>query len=1316
MTAARRSVVVHGHFYQPPREDPWTDEVPREISAAPLHDWNQRIHDECYRAVVAAHVLDAAGRIAAVVNTLEWISWDAGPTLLRWMARETPDTYRAFLEGDARSAARLGHGNAMASPYHHLILPLATPKDRVTEVRWGIADFRRRFGREPEGMWLPEAAVDTETLEVLAGAGIAFTVLGPGQVSAVPRDGLPGRVRLPSGRAIAVFVYDGALSHEVAFGDLLLDAGAWVRRMAADPGGRRLVALATDGETFGHHRRWGDMALAAAVSVMRDHPAVRTDNFASFLSHNPPVEDIEIVEPSSWSCVHGVERWRADCGCRVDTTKPKAQAWRAVLRDALDELATSLHALFEGDAGLFFADPWAGRDAYGTVLDQGVAAVRRFVDEHATRMLTDEEAGRVLDLLEMERHALSMFTSCGWFFDDLAGLEPLQVLRYAARAIDLARAPGAAWEERLRERLAHAASVDPGKGDGRKLWDTEVRGAPRALVAPDADAGEVGRTAGGRRREAHPGSTAPGDAPSADAAPPPPHRAAGALVAAVERFLREPTDDAAARVLAAADAADAAGIAVPFEAQAQLGRELASLRAAAPEATRSVALRLGFAEAALEAAPATAGAPVGFVFGLHVHQPVGNFDAVVRSHVDDVYVPLLRRLAERDALPVALHVSGPLLEWLDANAHPWLDEVAALAEAGSTELLLSGFYEPVLPALSRSDRAQQIAWMKEWLRSRLGVDAKGLWLTERVWEPSLAEDLADAGVRYVMVDDRHFLVTGYEPHELHRPFRTESSGKGVSILPISERLRYLIPFRPPEEFADHLRALQAEAQPLAVLADDGEKFGGWPGTAEWVWQRGWMDRFLDTLEGLRNERVLRLLSPSQALHDVPAHGPAYLPTASYREMEAWSLPAAGALRLERLERALENGLQGVDGGASRSLLRGGHWKNFLARYSESNRMHKKAAALSDLCRRHGDPPEARRALGRAQCNDAYWHGVFGGLYLRHLRNAVWANLARAEGLLRRGEGLGVDVGDLDEDGADEVWIHSQAFSAQVAPSRGGTLVELTDLRRHVNLADTLTRRREAYHRAEPKGGAPPSGGGARGGAVDAPTGTPEAAEATTVGPDAGGDATAGTAVAPGVEAGSLSAGGDGGMPSIHALEEGLRFDALPPFDREDRAIFVDRVLPAGLRPDAYARGDYEPLRSWASERMVHAVTREDGGVTVALSAPGDGVLTKSITFAEDGTVTVAYRWDASAFPPDARFAPELSFMPDAVPELELSPPPEATWRYEIRTVSKSERGSEESVQGVSVTPLWRCAVGEARVRMARATTPLHLAGHDEQGP
>ncbi|MCA1791738.1 MAG: hypothetical protein LC667_18365, partial [Thioalkalivibrio sp.] len=251
----RPSVVVHGHFYQPPREIPWTDQVPREASAAPYHDWNERVLAECYRPVTEARVLDGQGRIRDVMNTLEWMSWDAGPTLLRWLAREAPATYGAFLEADARSLARTGFGNALAAPYHHVILPLASRRDKVTEVRWGIADFRRRFGRDPEGMWLPETAVDLETLEVLAEEGILFTVLAPQQVETPPAGGLPGRVSLSGGRSIAVFVYDGPLSHGVAFGSLLGDAEAWIREVTARSAqqGTRLVSLATDGETFGHH-------------------------------------------------------------------------------------------------------------------------------------------------------------------------------------------------------------------------------------------------------------------------------------------------------------------------------------------------------------------------------------------------------------------------------------------------------------------------------------------------------------------------------------------------------------------------------------------------------------------------------------------------------------------------------------------------------------------------------------------------------------------------------------------------------------------------------------------------------------------------------------------------------------------------------------------------------------------------------------------------------------------------------------------------------------------------------------------------------
>src|SRR5829696_6187453 len=389
--------------------------------------------------------------------------------------------------------------------------------------------------------------------------------------------------------------------------------------------------------------------------------------------------------------------------------------------------------------------------------------------------------------------------------------------------------------------------------------------------------------------------------------------------------------------------------------------------------------------------------PIRFAFGLHLHQPVGNFDHVFAQHVEDVYRPLLDALAEREFLPIVLHLSGPLLEWLERHEPAYLDRLGRLAVDGKVEILLAGFYEPVLASLPRQDRLEQIHWMHEAVRRRFGVDARGLWLTERVWEPELAAD-------------RHFLVTGFAPEQLHAPLWTESDGKRVALFPIDERLRYLIPFRPPEETAGYLRELRGAGHQLAVLADDGEKFGGWPGTKEWVYERGWLDHFTGTIGRLIAGGEVQLSTLSDAMDAVPSGGIAYLPTASYREMEGWSLPPDAALRLIELERSLgEERMASPDG----ALVRGAHWRNFLAKYAESNRMHKKMQALSLLCRHQGDPDAARRAIGRAQCNDAYWHGVFGGLYLPHLREAIWRNLAIAEAELRRGEGLTAETLDLD---------------------------------------------------------------------------------------------------------------------------------------------------------------------------------------------------------------------------------------------------------------------------------------------------------------
>jgi alpha-amylase/alpha-mannosidase (GH57 family) len=442
-----RSIVIHGHFYQPPRDDPWLGTIPLEPSAAPYHDWNARIEQECY---------------ARVAGSLASLSFDFGPTLLTWLEREAPETYAAVLAADRASMAQhAGHGNAIAMPYHHTILPLSPRRDKTTEVRWGIADFRRRFGREPEGMWLPETAVDDESLDVLAAEGIRFTILAPHQVERTPAGGLPGWYRTAAGRRIALFIYDGPLSHGVAFGPLVSDAAAWAERLtsaAAD-----VVAIATDGETYGHHHRGGDVTLARVLDTLKQHGAVRVENFAAVHARHPPREEVRLVAPSSWSCPHGVERWRAECGCRAAPERATQQRWRAPLRAALEWLAQELHAIFERDAGALFPDPWAARDAYGAALGGGgVAGGAGGAPGHG--------------LLELERHALRMFTSCGWFFDDIAGLESVIVLRSAARAIQLAGPAGAArLEAGLLERLAAAPSNDPAAGSGREIYLERVK-------------------------------------------------------------------------------------------------------------------------------------------------------------------------------------------------------------------------------------------------------------------------------------------------------------------------------------------------------------------------------------------------------------------------------------------------------------------------------------------------------------------------------------------------------------------------------------------------------------------------------------------------------------------------------------------------------------------------------------------------------------------------------------------------------------------------------------------------------------------------
>lgn len=637
--------------------------------------------------------------------------------------------------------------------------------------------------------------------------------------------------------------------------------------------------------------------------------------------------------------------------------------------------------------------------------------------------------------------------------------------------------------------------------------------------------------------------------------------------------------------------------------------------------------------------------PVKLIFGVHLHQPVGNFDHVFEQHVRDAYLPFLRSVVEHAFLPLTLHISGPLLEWLEARGDGYLDFVGRLVADRRIELLLSGYDEPILAALPRADRVEQVARMREALHRRFGVDASGLWLTERVWEPDLAADLSQAGVRYALVDDRHFLVSGFTRERLHAPFWTEADHRQLALFAIDERLRYLVPFQPPADSATYLRGLRQAGHQLAVLVDDGEKFGGWPGTLGWVFERGWLKQFLDAMAAMVSDGELRLVTPSQALMEVPSGGLAYLSTASYREMEGWALPAEAAARLGRLEKELgAERLAGPDG----ALVRGAHWRNFLVKYPEANRMHKKMLALSGLCRGRGDPPGARRAVGRAQCNDAYWHGVFGGLYLPHLRAAVWRNLAQAEGELRRGEGLTVEELDLDGDGRPEVWVHSGAFSAWLNPSRGAALEELTLFERGVNLADTLTRQREAYHE-----------------------------EAL-------------------VKQAERERDGQGsGTPSIHEIEKTVRLTQLPPFDREPRALFVDRVLPASLTLQGYVSGDYPPVCSWAGRLFSVRAVPESQSLTVELAA-AEPRLEKRYQFGAKGDLVVSFSWDPDAFPPGAVFATELSLARTV--ELQTTPAAEV-WTYAITTTAKSERGLEETVQGQSVTLRWPVRVGHGAVHL-----------------
>ncbi len=509
-----RYICIHCHFYQPPRENPWLEAIEVQDSAYPFHDWNERITAECYAPNAAARILDGRGRIAEIANNYARISFNLGPTLLSWMEAHAPETYAAILAADRQSRELFsGHGSALAQPYNHMILPLADRRDVQTQVIWGIHDFRRRFGRDPEGMWLPETAVDLQTLEVLVEQGIRFTILAPHQARQERRFTNPPRAkregdggprpwrnvegaridptrayvcRLPSGRSISLFFYDGPVSRAVAFEGLLSSGEQFAQRLLTGFSDARkwpqLMHIATDGETYGHHHPHGDMALAYALHYLEAQKLARITNYGEYLHKHPPTHEVEIIENTSWSCVHGVERWRADCGCN---TKPGwNQRWRAPLRQALDSLRDQLASQYEQAAGALLHSPWEARDDYiDVVLDRSPANVDAFFARHAGRQLDHDEQVTALKLLEMQRHALLMYTSCGWFFDELSGLETVQIMQYAGRATQLAQDLfGDHLEAHFLEALSQAESNIPEQGNGRDIYARHVSSARLSLL------------------------------------------------------------------------------------------------------------------------------------------------------------------------------------------------------------------------------------------------------------------------------------------------------------------------------------------------------------------------------------------------------------------------------------------------------------------------------------------------------------------------------------------------------------------------------------------------------------------------------------------------------------------------------------------------------------------------------------------------------------------------------------------------------------------------------------------------------------------
>jgi alpha-amylase/alpha-mannosidase (GH57 family) len=494
----KRYVCIHGHFYQPPRENPWLEEIEVQDSAYPYRDWNDRVTAECYSPNAAARILRDNKTVVEIINNYSRISFNFGPTLLSWLETNAPDVYAAILQADKESKKRFsGHGSAIAQVYNHLIMPLANKKDKETQVIWGKEDFKHRFGREPEGMWLSETAVDIETLEILAAQKIKFTILAPRQANRIRKmedeDWLdvsgskidPRRAylcKLPSGKSISLFFYDGIISNDLAFGNLLINgenlANRLLNTLDQKPEVSQLAHIATDGETYGHHQKHGDMALAYCLHHIESNENTKVTVYGEFLEKFPPEYEVEIVENTSWSCVHGIERWRSDCGCNSGR-QGWNQEWRSPLREALDWLRDTITSFYEKEAVIYTDNIWKFRNDYIKILlDRAPGNIKKFLASYGLKDVSDREKIKILKLLEMQRHAMLMYTSCGWFFDEISGIETVQVILYAARSIQLFdELHGINLEKKFQDLLRKAPSNIPEIKNGKIVYENFVKPA-----------------------------------------------------------------------------------------------------------------------------------------------------------------------------------------------------------------------------------------------------------------------------------------------------------------------------------------------------------------------------------------------------------------------------------------------------------------------------------------------------------------------------------------------------------------------------------------------------------------------------------------------------------------------------------------------------------------------------------------------------------------------------------------------------------------------------------------------------------------------